>query len=246
MQDRYTGDIGDYGKLGLLRRIRSAGLTIGVNWYLTPDATKGRDGRYVGYLDQEKFRGCDEELYGELRAIVHSGQRSVQALQNDRILRAKCYGEGLDFNGMNKQERDSFRQEWHKKALAVLAGLDVVFADPDNGLVVPSAKGRPRENKYVLPEELEDYYGQGSSVVMYQHKARRPDEFTIGEQRSLLERPAFQGASGAILKFWPTSQRMYLFFIQPVHREAILKVVEEMSRGEWGMCFTCLGKMIQG
>ena len=37
MQDRYTGDIGDFGKLGLLRVLQAQGLTIGVNWYLTPD-----------------------------------------------------------------------------------------------------------------------------------------------------------------------------------------------------------------
>ena len=37
MQNRYTGDIGDFGKLGLLRQLRQTGLSIGVNWYLTPD-----------------------------------------------------------------------------------------------------------------------------------------------------------------------------------------------------------------
>ena len=37
MQDRYAGDIGDYGKLGLLRSLSRTGLRIGVNWYLTPD-----------------------------------------------------------------------------------------------------------------------------------------------------------------------------------------------------------------
>ena len=32
MQNKYVGDIGDYGKLGLLRKLRAAGVTIGVNW----------------------------------------------------------------------------------------------------------------------------------------------------------------------------------------------------------------------
>ena len=30
MRDRYTGDIGDFGKLGLLRILESQGLTIGL------------------------------------------------------------------------------------------------------------------------------------------------------------------------------------------------------------------------
>ena len=49
MQNRYTGDIGDFGKLGLLRVLHSAGLSIGVNWYLTPDETHNGDGRHIAY-----------------------------------------------------------------------------------------------------------------------------------------------------------------------------------------------------
>ena len=45
MQNRYTGDIGDYSKLGLLRALQSAGFSIGLNWYLTPDETHNKIGR---------------------------------------------------------------------------------------------------------------------------------------------------------------------------------------------------------
>jgi len=34
MQDRYAGDIGDYGKIALLKALQTQGLSIGVNWYL--------------------------------------------------------------------------------------------------------------------------------------------------------------------------------------------------------------------
>ena len=37
MQNRYAGDVGDFGKLGLLRQLTSSQLDIGVNWYLAPD-----------------------------------------------------------------------------------------------------------------------------------------------------------------------------------------------------------------
>ncbi len=48
MQDRYAGDIGDFGKIGLLRALRVQGLSIGVNWYLveTMDAEKKVDGTF--------------------------------------------------------------------------------------------------------------------------------------------------------------------------------------------------------
>ena len=50
MQNRYTGDIGDFGTLGLLRQLSRAGLSIGVNWYLVPDEAHNGDGRHIGYL----------------------------------------------------------------------------------------------------------------------------------------------------------------------------------------------------
>ena len=39
MQNRYAGDIGDFGKLGLLRTLYAAGFSVGVNWYLNPNLT---------------------------------------------------------------------------------------------------------------------------------------------------------------------------------------------------------------
>ena len=79
MQNRYTGDIGDFGKLGLLRQLSRTGLSIGVNWYLTPDETHNGDGRHIGYLKNDAFRACDEQLWSALGEIVDSGKREVSA-----------------------------------------------------------------------------------------------------------------------------------------------------------------------
>ena len=37
MKNQYLGDIGDYGKYGLLRFLAIRGIKIGINWYLTED-----------------------------------------------------------------------------------------------------------------------------------------------------------------------------------------------------------------
>ena len=173
MQNRYTGDIGDYSKLGLLRALQSAGFSIGLNRYLTPDETHNSDGRHVDYLHQDEYRACDPDLWLGLKAIVDGKHREVRYMENDGILQATFFSDCLDFRGMRKAKRIERRAEWFAKSLDVMARKDIVCVDPDNGLVVPSAKGRPKENKYVLPEELARYYAQGSTVVYYQHKARR-------------------------------------------------------------------------
>ena len=237
MQDRYTGDIGDFGKLGLLRVLQAQGLTIGVNWYLTPDEDHNEDGKYTIYLDDEMYRKCDEALWLELKQIVKADQRKVSALQNDRILQAVFYDEALDFAGKKKTERISTREGWHKQAVDQLSELDVVFVDPDNGLVVPSAEGRPKENKYAKPDELLAYYRKGSTVIYYQHKARRQDDFYIEQHKKLIKSPGLEGSTGLGLKFKTTSQRYYFFILQPRHREVIEKAVNEMVSSAWGEHF---------
>ena len=233
MQNRYTGDIGDFGKLGLLRALQLTGLTIGVNWYLTPDEQHNHDGRHVGYLENECYRSCDAQLWTELKHIVQSEARMIQALQNDNILKAVYYTEQLDFSEKNKAERKSLRAKWHEDALNVLCDQDVVFLDPDNGLLVPSAEGTRRENKYVLSNEIANYFQQGSSVIFYQHKARKPDSYYSDQLRILMQKPVLQDAFCLALKFKTTSQRYYFFVLQPKHRESIEHAVCSILASDW-------------
>ena len=237
MQNRYTGDIGDYSKLGLLRALQSAGFTIGLNWYLTPDETHNSDGRHVDYLKQEKYRACDPGLWAALGSLVRLDNREGHYMESDDILQATFFSDCLDFRGMRKAKRIERRAEWFAKSLDVMAGKDIVCVDPDNGLVVPSAKGRPKENKYVLPEELARYYAQGSTVVYYQHKARRKDPFYTDQLKALLRREDLPGASGLALKFEKVSQRYYMFIVQPRHREMVEKSVKDMLSTSWGEHF---------
>ena len=241
MQNRYAGDIGDYGKLGLLRQIQaSTQLSIGVNWYLVPDEGHNGDGQHINYLTKNSFRECDPPLFDVLAQVIASGRRQVTALEIPAVLpndNAVYYSEMLDFSHTAKPEREAIRAGWHKKALAKLKGCDLIFADPDNGLIVPSAEDGPKSSKYVLPSELADYYRQGSSVIYYQHKARLPDEFYIQQHRQLMSSGAFPGAGGAGLKFMSTSQRFYFFLLQPEHIAPVNNCIKRMLASPWNRCF---------
>ena len=247
MQNRYAGDIGDYGKLGLLRAL-SAQLTIGVNWYLVPDESHNGDGRHIDYLTKSSFRECDPPLFDALAQVVASDRRQAAALEAPAILpsdKVEYYSEVLDFSRTTKPEREAIRADWHKKGLAKLKDCDLVFVDPDNGLIVPSAEDGPKSNKYVLPSELVDYYRQGSSVVYYQHKARLPDEFYIQQHCQLMSSGAFPDVGGAGLKFVSTSQRFYFFLLQPEHSAPVNSCIKQMLASPWNRCFQSLEILVQ-
>ena len=240
MQNRYTGDIGDFGKLGLLRWVGRSGLSIGVNWYLVPDETHSNDGRYTSYLKKDTFRSYDEELWLALQSIVASGNREVEALETPGILNARFFSDALELSKAAPANRTKLRLQWHVHALEQLNHCDLVFLDPDNGLMVPSAEGSKKANKFVLPQELADYYRQGSSLVYYQHKARLSDSYYSEQFKCLTTSGGFLEARGLGLKFKTTSQRYLFIIMQPQHAEKISVCINQFLNSRWGEHFMLL------
>lgn len=76
LKNQYIGDIGDYGKYGLLRFLSSKGLKIGVNWYLTLN-DGSNDGKKTAYLDKGDDRLYDPELFDFLRGIAGNPEKTV-------------------------------------------------------------------------------------------------------------------------------------------------------------------------
>lgn len=176
MQDRYVGDIGDFGKLALLKALNNQGFSLGVNWYKTeklqfeknPDGSyKAADGRYTEI--SEELAQCDPELAKELMHISQN-DRTLKALEDAKLLsNVVYYNQVVSFDN---------RREWHKEALKFFDqnNVDLVFLDPDNGLLVPSVKENDQRSvKYAFYNEVVDYLKQGKSVLVYNHRSRKPE-----------------------------------------------------------------------
>ena len=134
MQDRYAGDIGDYGKFSLLSELAKQGLSIGINWYKTEPlaAERNNDG---GYIDiPQSLRECNPALADKLSVISKREDRSIQALEKSQLIPDTVY--------YSKPVSVSDRVNWHNQALAFFKKnrVNLVFLDPDNGFLVPSVK----------------------------------------------------------------------------------------------------------
>ena len=90
MQHRYVGDVGDFGKYALLRRLRGladeASLSMGIIWCLFPNESSNGDGRHIAYLERADFRDLDEVLLIALKAIIQSGERRVSSVLSAGLL----------------------------------------------------------------------------------------------------------------------------------------------------------------
>lgn len=167
MQDRYTGDIGDFGKLALLRAL-SPGRKVGVGWYLTTGiGESNNDGNHVGYLTRpERFRHLDAEVFDTLRDLLGrcergEARRCVQLLESSGLL-----GQAV-FHAEPVPHYPGKREPWATRMIGALACCDLVFVDPDNGL--ETKKSGP---KCITDAEIEGLLRRGRTVVIYHHQTR--------------------------------------------------------------------------
>ena len=183
MRHNYVGDEGDYAKLALLRALEGHG-QLGVNWYLTvheegEGTPGGADGNKLAHLQE----GDEDWLYLDDALLVQMRRSLERWIRGDRHiahLEAMLPG-AVVFAGelptgdprYSPAQREARRQQWHRDALAALAGADVVFVDPDNGFEVKSHGPRSKRRcKYAAYSEVADYLARGQAVVAYQHRPR--------------------------------------------------------------------------
>lgn len=172
MQDRYAGDVGDFVKLGLLRAL-SSGRRLGVAWYRFPDEDHNGDGRHVSYLQQSnRYEHLDPALFDHLRNVVQDA-RSIASLL-PVLGEAISSDEGLELASVPAHQRRDWRKAWFKSVMDSLASCDLVFADPDNGIVDDGdwRKGRAKFGKQMPLEEVRAL-AHGRCAVIYHHNTRR-------------------------------------------------------------------------
>lgn len=172
LQDRYAGDVGDFVKLGLLRAL-SPGRRLGVAWYRFPDEGHNTDGRHVGYLKRAELRALDPVLLDHLQRVTLA-QRSIASLL-PVLEGAASFDDGLDMGAVAIPHRRDWRQQWFARVLDRLKDCDIVFADPDNGIVDDDdqRKGRSVFGKQMPLSEVRQL-SRGRCAVIYHHNTRRP------------------------------------------------------------------------
>ena len=220
MKNQYVGDVGDFGKYSLLRILAEEGIKIGVNWYLTED-DGSNDGKFTDYLEKGKLRRYCPVVFDVLSDIAYKPDKSVKDIELSGIIPgAVFYSEILKPTG-TPDEREMERSLWFQKSMSELSDTDLIFMDPDNGLLESNDATKREAEKYVLPDEVEQYFRAGHDVGYYCHKGRRTLEQWKEYKSFMLER--LKDAKPIVLTYHKGSQRSYVFL---VHEKNFLKYHE--------------------
>ena len=254
LQNRYVGDIGDFGKYGLLRSLCGVSETvnshhsprIGVVWYLYPDESHNSDGKYTGYLarnsdNQARFRDCDPALYDALHWLVSKNDRHIVAVRESGILRGDTayFERPLSYpHGQPRVERQETREHWLQGALSVTDDADLIFVDPDNGISETVDPLRMNGPKFVFVDDLRQFAGRGQSLIIYHHLGRRG----MATQQIRYWAGALQQNLNLARLPWSLwyhrgTARAYFVIPQERHESALEDRLASFVSGPWGAHF---------
>lgn len=173
MQDKYAGDVTDFFKFFLLKKVQSiCNKKIGINWYVPSQNTINRetsnDGRIINWLNNEEIINLDLELSSKLKNVI-SGERTIAGIE-DIVFNKN------DFIFFNKP-MEADRNYWFNESLKAMNNAEIIFLDPDNGFKEGDFYKKPSE-KHALSTEIKQYYNNGQSIILINFRDRsRQDKY---------------------------------------------------------------------
>jgi hypothetical protein len=247
MQNRYVGDVGDFAKYALLRRLAGSleerPIRLGIVWCLYPDESHNSDGSHVSYLRRPEFAELDVELIRVLQSIVES-RRSISAVVGAGILPSETiFYDALARlpRGAPAMPRDRMlhRSKWLDDCFSLTEGSELVFFDPDNGIEVASVpKHHPNAGKYIYWDELAPFWKRGHALLIYHHLNRtRPAADQVAQMTVRLQ-SEFGGALVKPLVFRRGSCRVFWLILRrsALGRE-LARRADDFLSGGWAMHF---------
>lgn len=188
MQDKYVGDVGDFGKFQLFRYLFNHeespmyGKALAQIWYMHEgEGENNNDGKHIDYF--ERMTGCDEYLENSLQSIIMRDKREVSELESLKLLpNAKFF-----YQKVPKALKE--RHHWFNSALTFSDNVEVVAVEPDNGMALKCNRGeqcfeflklekdytqKAYPHKYIFAEEVDHFYRLPhlEVCIVYQHLGR--------------------------------------------------------------------------
>ena len=231
MQDRFVGDIGDFGKYGLLRALTGLWpplppkdrLSLGVVWYYREE--KGLD--YLRKSDE--YRACDEELFPQLGKIVAGSTRTIAQIEESGIL-----GSETSFYSTPVPPGKNQRESWLSVALKLTNGNDIVFIDPDNGIQF----NEKMSSKHARISEVKQFPIHEQTIIIYQSFWRQKQDEQMMAWAEEIHLVLQTEEPPKIVRFGSRNPRAFIILPAARHAKLIDERLAKMLDGPWSQHFT--------
>ena len=225
MQNKYVGDVGDFGKLQLFRYLfnRSAspfyGKGLAQIWFMHEGlGEENNDGSHIDYF--ERMMGSDPYLEASLMLLLMRQKREVEELERLKLLPNAHFF----YDEVPKAYED--RELWLQKALRFSRNSDIAALAPDNGMALRCLRKEGRfallradshyrekvyPQKYVFADEIARFFTLPNieMLIVYQHLGRcMPHE---KQTEVLLAQLRETYPHTTVIKHKPYSPRLFFF-----------------------------------
>jgi len=238
MKNQYVGDIGDYGKIGLISTLKNLepNLKLGVNWYHfdgTHHSENKNDGKHYTYLigkrkDYQRLSNLFPEIYEEFKEkFTHIVNGEINIYKENRLIsnleKVSCLKNVVFYSDIICARH---RDVWFNKSLEILSETEIIFLDPDNGLEYIEGSGG---EKHVLIHELEKYLKLRKSIILYNHRDRKPNNIYFSKFMNVANKNGVCVDCLRIIRANKGTARDYVFFTQKRHKKIINDLIHSLT-----------------
>ena len=167
MRNQFFGDVYDYIKYGLIRRLTNYGETPSALCWMMREDEDNKEGRFVTFLEDLDTRPFEPEVYDLLLAARDRDERDIRLIENSGLLpNTRFYPRIL--SDYERERRDYF-DDLFKKA----KGRELICFDPDTGIQGQAnahTPGHEGSSKYLMRGEADRAFKLKHSVLIFVHK----------------------------------------------------------------------------
>jgi hypothetical protein len=219
MKAQYVGDIGDFGKVLLLKHLAGLGFKIGVNWVMTKNDGRA-DGKHRDYVDcrgKDCLCCCDENVFEKILPLAkkEKDDRKIEGLEG--LIRG--FSESVVFYS-KKYAGGATRRTYENEAFAELSPYlaELVVFDPDNG--IDGEEGA--SSKHVYVSGLKRYWKRKQSLLTYHHLGREGTHKAQIARLKLVIEMAFPDGREYTYQVRRGTARVYILCVREEHLPKIL------------------------
>lgn len=180
MRNQFFGDVYDYIKYGLIRRLTNYGeIPSALCWMMREDEDNN-EGRITQFYEDLGVRSFDPPVFDLLMAMRDRNERDVRVIERSGLLlNTRFFSRWLTDS---KHDQEEYFREFFEKA----KGRELVCFDPDTGMqgettATPDHAG---SSKYLMRNEANRTFRRGHSLLIFQHKMQVENDEGYTERAS--------------------------------------------------------------
>nr|MCR5294002.1 hypothetical protein [Lachnospiraceae bacterium] len=190
------------------------------------------------YLGREPMEKYDPDLFHKMKELEPlKSEKDIKMVEDSGLFPDLTFHDKLlNTDALPLKARAAERTRWHQAALEQLKDAELVFADPDNGLIKVDKEDEGKavkkgSQKYIFSTEIEDYFKRGQNIVYYHHRPRKKEDAWLKDKRIMAGLP---GAKLLAVSAHRWVNRAYIFVVHEDQYEFYKKVIDGFLQSDWG------------